>query len=315
MTDEKTTLSAFEVSADTFKALLNRLEEGVCFADHEKKILFWNKAAEKMSGHTEQEVLGKCCSDHILMHLDEHGTILCGDRCPASECLADGRPREFSSSLLHKEGYRVSVYARLLPRRDNSGKIIGIAQVFSDISPRVSMPPKPEDLERLNLLDLPTELGNRRFLEIYLEARIEEMRKYDLPLGLLFVDIDDLAKVNEAYGHFVGDRVVRIVAKALASNIRFTDVAGRWEEDRFLVILLNAGEPKLDVVANKLRLLIQGSGFEVDGSHVGVTISIGTAEARKHDTAASLIDRARKRMQYGKSLGKNQVCSSLPDEF
>lgn len=314
MDGEKFPFSFFCSSPDAFRTLLNRLREGVYFLDREKRIVFWNKAAEQLTGYREDEVLGRCCSDHILMHLDDQGTILCGERCPSSQCLADGYPMEFNSCFLHKEGYRVPGHVRLLPCRENAGKIVGVAQVFSDISPRLNMPPKTEELERLKLLDAQTESGNKRFLKIYLEARIEEMRKYRLPLGLLFVDIDNFANVNEIYGRIIGDKIIRMVAKSLANNARFTDVVGRWGEDQFLVVLLNVREEKLDVVANKLRLLTQRSGIPVGNAYLGVTVSIGFTEARQRDTVESLIDRAGKLMRHAKRLGKNRVCSRWPDE-
>lgn len=164
---------------------------------------------------------------------------------------------------------------RILPIFDRENKIIGAVETFNDTSPKVLMPQKADELKKMNMLDLLTELGNRKYLELHLKLRLEEMQKHSLPLGILLIDIDRFTKLNQTHGTVVGDKILRMTARTLSNNIRFFDVVGRWQGEQFLIIIFNIDEHKLDLVANKLRLLISQSNIQVENKLLSVTVSIG----------------------------------------
>src|SRR5689334_15269715 len=118
-----------EISPDK---LLELLFDGLYYVDRNKKISFWNKAAEKITGYERAEVTGFCCADNILRHIDDEGHELCLDGCPLSATLFDGQVREAHVYLHHKRGHRVPVSIRVTPIRDAEGEIIGAAEVFAD---------------------------------------------------------------------------------------------------------------------------------------------------------------------------------------
>src|SRR5271169_2555604 len=75
-----------------FKRMLDNLFDGVYFTDLERRITYWNQAAEDLTGYSAEEVVGKRCADSILMHVDDSGTLLCEGECPLSRSIADGCP-------------------------------------------------------------------------------------------------------------------------------------------------------------------------------------------------------------------------------
>jgi diguanylate cyclase (GGDEF)-like protein len=137
------------------------------------------------------------------------------------------------------------------------------------------------------------------------------MQKFGLSFGVLYIDVDRLAEINDLYGRATGDRLLAAIAKTLLNNLRFVDVLGRWEDDAFLAIVANVNEVKLDVVANKLRLLAQNSFIFTNGLSVSTTVSIGATMARRRDTIKEIISRAEKLMLHSKWLGRNRVSSRL----
>jgi diguanylate cyclase (GGDEF)-like protein/PAS domain S-box-containing protein len=290
----------------TAKLLLDSLHDGIYLADKEGKILFWNKEAEAITGHPEREAMGQTCSD-ILAHIDDQGKILCTEDCPVQQTLKDGMSRDLEAYLLHRDGYRLPISLRVIPLRDQEGRIAGAAQIFLDVSPKLAMPPGIEDLNRRELLDPLTETGNQQFLKIALDSRLEEMRKFHLSFGFLYVDIDHFSQVTESYGKEMGQKIIRMVAKTLQSNLRFTDIVGRWGADKFLVILLNVDEAKLSVVGNKLRLLVQSSYLPLETETLSVTVSMGGVVAKKRESSSELMGRAEKLMLHSKWLGRNRV--------
>jgi diguanylate cyclase (GGDEF)-like protein/PAS domain S-box-containing protein len=294
--------------------LLDNIRDGVFFVDTECRIIFWNKGAEKLSGYSGSEVAGRNCSDRILNPVDEAGKALCDRDCPLKLALRDRKVHTIEAYLHHKEGYRLPASFRAFPLIGGEGKMLGAAQTFFDISPKFFMPQRKMELEKMQLLDRMTEVGNRRFLEIHIQSKLDEIKRYRLSFGLLCIDVDRLGKLNETYGEMVGDQALRLVSQTVLNNSRFFDIVGRWQSDEFMVIAVNLDESKLDFVANKLRLLVESSNLLVDEKLIRVTVSIGATLARRVDSLEILLERAESLMMHSKWLGRNKVSSKVEKE-
>ena len=81
-----------DISPDFYATLLDNLYDGVYFVNPNREITFWNKAAERITGFTKAEVMGKRCADNLLCHVDQRGNSLCKGACPLSYTLGDGQP-------------------------------------------------------------------------------------------------------------------------------------------------------------------------------------------------------------------------------
>ena len=239
------------------------------------------------------------------MHVDDAGTRLCEHGCPLSATLADGEPREADVYLHHKEGHRVPVRVRVAPIRDFAGRISGAVEVFSENSATVATLLQIRELQAMAYVDQITGLANRVFTEITLRARLEETHRYGWPLGVLFADIDGFKAVNDRYGHAIGDRVLAMVARNFAGNLRAFDLVGRWGGDEFLVLAVNVDEPKLRAFAERFRRLVASSAVPSPAGRISVTISVGGTLARSGDDALSLVARADALMYEGKRAGGN----------
>ena len=292
---------------DFYDMLLNDLQEAVIIFDPSLRVIFWNKSSEQITGYVRDEVLGKPCLKNVLFEQAESGISPCNKDCPPLLTLKDGQIRSLEAFLQHKQGYRFPVHMRIIPIKNQDGKIIAALETFRELSPKVSVPQKKSELQRMGLLDPLTELGNRRYLEMHLNSRLEEMKRYGLSFGILILDVDDIEKINEAYGTVTGDKVLKMISRTLANNIRFFEVAGRWNGEQFLVVLLNMDEKNLDLVANKLRLLVEQSHLKEIEISIKTTVSIGATLAQFNDSAAGLITRAEKLVAHSKWLGKNRV--------
>jgi diguanylate cyclase (GGDEF)-like protein/PAS domain S-box-containing protein len=303
--------SGKKFSENLTETILNNVHDGVRFVDHECNIFFWNRAAEEITGYSQSDVHGKKCSENILNPVDETGKSLCDAQCPVKRVLADGQTHTLEAYILHKEGYRLPVSIRTFPLFSEKGIITAAGETFYDISPKFVMPQRKMELDKMQLLDQQTEVGNKRYLELQLLSRLEEIKKIRIPFGLLYVDIDHLNDVNETYGKSIGDQILRTVARTLSNNIRFIDIVGRWSSDEFLVIVLNVDENKLDYVGNKLRLLVEQSNIMAGAELVRVTISVGATLASRVDSVEILVSRAESLMHHSKWLGRNRVSTKI----
>jgi diguanylate cyclase (GGDEF)-like protein/PAS domain S-box-containing protein len=290
---------------DIYKSLLDNLYDGVYFVDRHRQITYWNKGAERLTGYKSEEVVGRHCADNILKHVDDNGGQLCKGLCPLSKTISTGTVHEAEVYLHHKDGHRVPVLVRLAPVHDSNGQIVGAVEVFSDNTSRVTAIKRVEALQGIAFLDALTGVGNRRYTEMNLQSRLEELRRYGWPFAVLFVDIDHFKRFNDKYGHNMGDEVLKTTAKTIVGSLRSFDFLGRWGGEEFLAIIENVDQIQVYGVANKLRSLVEQSALPVGLEKVRLTISIGATVARKDDTIESLISRADRLLYLSKSSGRN----------
>lgn len=211
-----------------YLSVLDQLSQGLFIVDHDRRITFWNRAAERLSGWSRTEVVGRSCADKLLNHCDENGQILCGEHCPLKTAMRDGKIRETDMYMLRKDGARVPVRVRSAPVRDARGVVTGCVETFDDSTIRLSMIDQLEKLRDDTLTDALTEVGNRRFIE----NRLDEISKAGVcgSVALLFIDLDHFKRINDEWGHDIGDEVLRIVSTTLRKSIRPFDDIGRWGE-------------------------------------------------------------------------------------
>ena len=290
-----------------FRGILDSLHDGVYFVDVNKRITYWNKGAERITGYNSSEAVGICCSDNLLVHIDDKGANLCKAGCPLAQTLMDGRVRETEAYLQHKDGHRLPVFIRVSPLRDSGGRIVGAVETFSDNSSKAALLHRIDELQKESLVDPLTGLANRRCIDMKLHSRIDEMQRYGWPCGLLFLDIDNFKIVNDTYGHNVGDRVLTMVARTLSSNLRSHDLLGRYGGEEFVAIITNVNMAKLYSFANRLRLLVEKSSLDTEYSTIRVTVSIGATVVRPEDTVETAITRADLFMYNSKVGGRNRV--------
>jgi len=114
--------------------LLDSIYDGVYIVDLKRRIIFWNQAAEAMTGFSKAEVMGKCCGDNILNHIDENGMLLCRAACPILQVFKDDVSVEAKVYPKSKSGKRFPVQTHISAIHDEDGKIVAAIEVFRDIT-------------------------------------------------------------------------------------------------------------------------------------------------------------------------------------
>ena len=164
----------------------------------------------------------------------------------------------------------------------------------------------------LAVTDQLTGLHNRRYMEGQLGALVKRATHGGDPVSALMIDIDHFKKINDAFGHDIGDEVLREFAVRLASNVRAIDLPCRYGGEEFTVIMPGAQLADAQRVAERIRLHVAGSPFRVAGGRelLTVTISVGVATtAGETDTPDSLLKRADEAVYEAKAAGRNRVIS------
>jgi diguanylate cyclase (GGDEF)-like protein/hemerythrin-like metal-binding protein len=162
-------------------------------------------------------------------------------------------------------------------------------------------------LEASVVTDTLTGLKNRLFFNQRISMEIERFKRYDTQLSLLMIDIDRFKRINDTYGHDIGDEVLKKVSRELQSHLRKIDLIARWGGEEFIVLLPETGIDEALIVAEKLRIKVESMIFE---NHEIITISIGISMLKESETIESLIKRADQALYHAKRQGRNRSCVS-----
>jgi len=159
-------------------------------------------------------------------------------------------------------------------------------------------------LEKLAVTDNLTGLFNRMKFDEIMQNEIVRSKRFEHTFGFLMIDIDHFKNVNDAYGHQIGDVVLKGIADIIKENIRSTDLLFRWGGEEFVVICLEANKNGVLNLAENIRLKIQEHIFNKVGSK---TVSIGVSLFEQNDESFSVIKKADKALYRAKSSGRNRV--------
>lgn len=291
-----------------YKDIIDNLYDGIYFVDRDRVITYWNKGAERITGYSPTQTLGRSCRDNLLNHVTASGVLLCQNHCPLAAVMEDGREREVEVFLHHAQGHRLPVMIRATALRDETGKIIGAIETFSNNTHVINTRRQLREMHRAAMTDPLTGIGNRRHLEGRLRAIIAEFQDGASHAGLLSIDVDHFKEFNDSYGHNTGDIVLRMVAQTMRHALRATDTTGRWGGEEFIAIVHDVrDEDDLRAAAEKVRALVEHSRLDINGQGLTVTVSIGGTMLLAGDTPDSFVGRADQLMYRSKQAGRNRV--------
>ena len=168
-------------------------------------------------------------------------------------------------------------------------------------------------LESVSSKDPLTGLFNRRSMDKYLITALEQSKGDGLVFSVILGDIDDFKRVNDTYGHNIGDQVLMQVAKTISENASEGCRVCRWGGEEIL-IFIPENETVTYEVAEKIRQSIEQIRVPFSADYVSVTMTFGIAEYSPGLPFNKLVSIADNRLYYGKRHGKNQVVSTMPDE-
>jgi len=171
--------------------------------------------------------------------------------------------------------------------------------------------------EEAGLRDVVTAVGNRRFFDACFAEEVERARRASDDFCLALADIDRFKRVNDRFGHLVGDRLLRLFANILVQNVRGQDKVARFGGEEFA--LMFPGARLVDAVSavERIRAILESRQWSIEpsGERVGkVTASFGVAKLRANESADDLLRRVDQRLYEAKDQGRNRVVADGADD-
>jgi diguanylate cyclase (GGDEF)-like protein/PAS domain S-box-containing protein len=293
-----------------FKRLLDNLYDGIYFVDVERRILYWNKGAERISGFRSDEVVGRFCYGHLYDFHESHSCDECRENCPIVRAIDSGESINDRVYLRHKDGRRIAVDTHVMPIRSENGEIQGGVEVFRDASATVALEMAYGRLRDLAEKDPLTSVANRRNIDSFLHEQLDVLSRTGLCFSVIMADLDHFKQVNDTWGHEVGDAALVSFTDRLRRQCRPTDLVGRFGGEEFLVVLPGTALPQAIEVAERMRLVTpEATPPGLDDYHLSA--SFGVAEALRDDTPATILRRVDAALYRAKNHGRHRVEAQL----
>ncbi|MGB7294854.1 MAG: diguanylate cyclase [Candidatus Aminicenantales bacterium] len=282
--------------------ILQSIGEGVIATDPYGNITFMNQVAEKLTGWNQPESIDKPLSSILHLVDEESGKLV---RLSIPDLICSG-PRGAVDGNIQIVNFveKTPIEITTTAIRDEKENISGLVLVLHDLTERK----RYEEKLRYNAVtDYLTELPNRfRFFDRLSVALAHAQRDLNR-MAILMLDLDDFKKVNDTWGHSVGDRLLRGAADRLIHMFRRSDTIARWGGDEFVLLLPEI--PNADVAKNVAKRILHSFNkpFEFDGLKITITASIGISVFPDDSQDADMLIRNSDiAMYWAKEQGRNR---------
>jgi len=291
----KQTLSSLRSAAEDWERTFSSVQEAVLVLDGEGKVLRVNRVAEDLFRVLREEALGRPWRE--ILATGENAP----EDWPTIQTLKSSGRFKLTTSLPGVPGRFELSFSTIQGRREGKGFLLMVLDVTEKIQAE-------ERIRDLAFNDSLTRLPNRLLLADRLEQAIATADRNSSKVGVLFVDLDDFKKVNDTFGHKVGDELLKQAGKRLGACLRSNDTLARYAGDEFVAVLMDLKDPAEAAGIASRMLECMAEPFDLSGQLARIGVSIGIAVYPEDGAEGSLlVNHADTAMYRAKGRGKNSI--------
>jgi PAS domain S-box-containing protein/diguanylate cyclase (GGDEF)-like protein len=284
--------------AELLEVALDSFPEGIALLGGEGQIMFWNRAADAITGYSGADLLSRQAPEPL------EPLLLASARLENIEPDAGGQlGHRTLVHAQHKLGHDVPVMARYFVLRDGMGGRMGMAVLFHPADGLDALPHGECD-----------QGGDLKASQAVLEDRLATMfgdfTRGGLPFGVQWISVDQAAELRKTHGIKACEAMLEKVERVMANGLRPAEEMGRWGDDEFLILSHERTPEMLATHAQELAGLARTADFRWWGDRASLTVSIGAAQAEQEGTLVDLLERAKAAMITSFHAGGNQITSA-----
>lgn len=282
------------------KKVNDMLDHFVVFSktDTKGRITYISSAFEELSGYSLDEIKGKTFK--IVNNKKSDRAIFKG----LWETITKKKTWTGELTNVAKDGSEYSIKSIITPDLNSSGELIGYIAYSSNITDIKKLEKMKDDYELLATTDSLTKIHNRYSLMKILSSEISRAKRYNTPLSVCMLDIDFFKKVNDTYGHDIGDVVLSTLSELIKNSLRDMDIVGRYGGEEFIILLPNTELMDANIYAERFRELVENHIFNTVGN---ITISMGLVQLENDENIDELFKRLDNLLYESKHNGRNRV--------
>ena len=310
ITDRKRAEEALRESEERYRKLVENASDIVFRTDDTGCFTFVNPVTLRLTGYGEEELIGKHYPTLIRPDMRDEAIKFFGRQFVK---VLQNTYSEFP--VITKDGHEVWLgqNTQLIVE---DGKVTGFQAVSRDITERMRLEKELRESEEryheLSIIDDLTQLYNSRHFYFQLKMEIDRLARYEQPLTLLMLDLDNFKDFNDAYGHVEGDQVLQRFGQVVKRCLRETDFAYRYGGEEFTILLPMTISTDGAVTAERIRTEFKKEIFSpMPDQEAHLTVSIGLAQYKPQEDIKAFVRRVDQLMYQGKKNGKDRICSEL----
>lgn len=246
----------FNLNALVLKDIFNHTSDGIFILDKEWKIVAMNYAAETISGWSKSEVESQRLCTEIFLCFDQEGNQVCETGCPKQAVMQEGANRGMDLlevKVMTKAGQSVILTGQCISIPSAEGVPYAAIMIKNDIE-KLYLEERLLAGERLDPL---TRLYHRQYFEELYNIEAKRAHRHGGTVALLMLDVEKLREINNKLGSKTGDEILKGVGKVIKESTRDVDVAARYGDDEYIILLYGADEVKAQRFIQRLRERIQ----------------------------------------------------------
>ncbi len=299
ITNEIQAKEKIEFERKLLKITLHSLGDGVISTDNDGKIDLMNAVAENLTGWTNEEAKGETF-ETVFNIINEFTRVTC--ESPVKKVFETGEVVELENHtlLINKYGYEIPIEDSAAPIKDEKRNINGVVIVFRDYTDKKE---KQDKIQYLSYHDQLTGLYNRHFFEEKLKVLDIEA---NIPITIAMLDVNGLKLTNDAFGHQMGDKLLKNVASVLKNECRADDIVARVGGDEFVLLLPKTTYEEAEKVVGSIYKSVENTKLD----NIVISVSIGCeTKAYKEQQMSEVFAKAEEDM-YRKKLTESQSMRS-----
>jgi PAS domain S-box-containing protein len=273
---------------ELYRSLLESLPIGVYILDRERRVRFWNRGAEQLTGHLAHEAMGQDGTGHLLQPCDGEGRTLSGDDCPVTATLTRGHEQPFTAFYLHKNGHRVAVRGRMRAILEHIDVIVGAMVLFEEA---FAFREESSGTTMYGCLDPTTGVPSSRLTRAVLTECMVGMEQSQQGFGVLRIRVLGLEEFRSKHGIQSAIPFLRTTAHTLRHSLDPENFLGRWGEDEFMAVLPSASPVVAAATAETVGNLVTHSEISWWGDRFPVGAVVSHTVARPGDKLEQLLKR------------------------
>lgn len=289
-----------------YRNIVENCADAIIVADADQRITHINKATEAMFGHPSRSIAGQPLDILIPDDIRTKHRSLAERFRNSGESAKYMESRETPIRGLRADGTEFPLNVSILKSGEGDNSML--VAIIRDITVQKKL---EAELEVLASIDTLTGILNRRSFTVRAEAEIVRAQRYGHPIAFAMIDIDYFKRINDTFGHAVGDMAIRHAVNIISGGLRTPDILGRWGGEEFALILPETDTKSALITAQRLRSCVENSPFiqvKEPKNPVRMTISIGVAGFNTgEETFDELIDQADQALYVAKRTGRNKV--------
>ncbi len=289
-------------------ALLEAMREGVVFVDNHCRIQVWNRNMEAITG-VGKTAIGQTLSSAILQLRNLDQELVTDQHSLYESWVREQQPFTGHFIITGMSGRQTDVELLFHPVKTADGKPLGGIILLQDTSMQNDLQRQLNALQTIATIDPLTQVGNRAEFERLLDEYVRTHKQVGLKCSIIIGDLDYFKKINDTWGHHIGDHALVAFAQLLKMHVRGRDFVARYGGEEFVILCANCDE---DAASDRADIIRRELGDIAQPMMQGqkMTASFGVTELQVGDDPTSLFVRADKALMWAKQTGRNRVVIS-----